>query len=141
GAAAGALCRGAGWRGLSRRRRPAGAVIVLPQIRHFPVAVRGQDAGVQVVLRAPMPKLEQRLQQRYPDWFRGRRGRVAAPLLRGVARWSRFDAIDGFLAEHAHLRGFEFVAAALRHLQVRYEADDGAAGRIPATGRLLIVAN
>src|SRR3546814_1225891 len=72
--------------------------------------------------------------------FRGHRGRVAAPLLRGVARWSRFDAIDGFLGESGHLRGFEFVDAALRHLQLRYEADDGAA-RIPAKGRLLIVAN
>src|SRR3546814_135194 len=88
----------------------------------------------------PMLRLEQRLQQRYPDWFRGHRGRVAAPLLRGVARWSRFDAIDGFLDESGHLRGFEFVDAALRHLQLRYEADDGAA-RIPAKGRLLIVAN
>lgn len=87
-----------------------------------------------------MLRLEQRLQQRYPDWFRGRRGRVAAPLLRGVARWSRFDAIDGFLAESSHLRGFEFVDAALRHLQLKYEADDGAA-RIPAAGRLLVVAN
>src|SRR3546814_9020222 len=85
----------------------------------------------------PMLRLEQRLQQRYPDWFRGHRGRVAAPLLRGVARWSRFDAIDGFLDESGHLRGFEFVDAALRHLQLRYEADDGAA-RIPAKGRLLI---
>lgn len=87
-----------------------------------------------------MLRLEQRLQQRYPDWFRGRRGRVAAPLLRGVARWSRFDAIDGFLAQSGHLRGFGFVEAALRHLQLKYEVDDGAA-RIPATGRLLIVAN
>src|SRR3546814_13683005 len=75
----------------------------------------------------PMLRLEQRLQQRYPDWFRGHRGRVAAPLLRGVARWSRFDAIDGFLDESGHLRGFEFVDAALRPLQLRYEADDGAA--------------
>ena len=87
-----------------------------------------------------MVRLEERLQQRYPEWFRGRRGRVAAPLLRGVARWSRFDAIDGFLGESGHLRGFEFVDAALRHLQLKYEADDGAA-RIPAKGRLLIVAN
>ena len=81
------------------------------------------------------------MQQRYPDWFRGRRARVAVPLLRQVARWSWFDAIDGFLATHGHLRGFEFVAAALRHLQLRYEVDDEAVARIPAKGRLLVVAN
>ncbi len=89
-----------------------------------------------------MPSLEQRLRQRYPDWFRGRRARLAAPLLKGVARWSRFDTIDGFLAGHGHLRGFDFVAAALRHLQARYEVEgDGAEQRIPARGRLLLVAN
>ncbi|HVI58754.1 MAG TPA: GNAT family N-acyltransferase [Luteimonas sp.] len=89
-----------------------------------------------------MPSLEHNLRQRYPDWFRGRRARVAVPLLRGVARWSRFDAIDGFLAGHGHLRGFDFVAAALRHLQARYEVDGGDGHlRIPAHGRLLLVAN
>src|SRR3546814_990786 len=87
-----------------------------------------------------MFRLEQGRQEGYPYWCRGHSGRVAVPLLRGVARWSRFDAIDGCLDESVHLRGFEFVDAALRHLQLRYEADDGAA-RIPAKGRLLIVAN
>src|SRR3546814_1572016 len=81
-----------------------------------------------------MFRLEQGRQEGYPYWCRGHSGRVAVPLLRGVARWSRFDAIDGFLDESGHLRGFEFVDAALRHLQLRYEADDGAA-RIPAKGR------
>ena len=88
-----------------------------------------------------MLRLEQRLQQRYPDWFRGRRGHVVAPLLRGVARWSRFDTIDGFLAESGHLRGFAFVDAALRHLQLKYSVDDDGRARIPPKGRLLIVAN
>jgi putative hemolysin len=88
-----------------------------------------------------MLRLEQRLQQRYPDWFRGRRARVVAPLLRGVARWSRFDTLDAFLAESGHLRGFAFLDAALRHLQLKYGVEDGACLRIPATGRLLIVAN
>src|SRR3546814_12586039 len=87
-----------------------------------------------------MFRLEQGRQEGYPYWCRGHSGRVAVPLLRGVARWSRFDAIDGCLDESVHLRGFEFVDAALRHLQLRYEADDGAA-RIPAKGRLLVVAN
>lgn len=88
-----------------------------------------------------MLRLEERLQQRYPDWFRGRRAGVMRPLLRTLGRWSRFDDLDAFLAAHGHLRGFEFLAATREHLQLRYEVDDAGLPRIPARGRLLIVAN
>lgn len=88
-----------------------------------------------------MLRLEQRLRQHHPDWFRGRRARWAVPLLRGVARWSRLGTIEGFLERSAHLRGFAFVAAAIEHLQLRYEAGPEALQRIPARGRLLVVAN
>ncbi|MCL1635359.1 lysophospholipid acyltransferase family protein [Luteimonas sp. SX5] len=86
-----------------------------------------------------MLQLEQRLQQRFPTWFRGRRAGIARPLLRTLGRWSRFDTIDGFLARSGHLRDFAFVDAALEHLQARYTVETG--GRIPERGRLLIVAN
>lgn len=88
-----------------------------------------------------MLRLEERLQQRYPDWFRGRRARVVRPLLRTLGRWSRFDDIDAFLASHGHLRGFEFLAASRDHLQLRYDVDAADLARIPARGRLLVVAN
>ena len=88
-----------------------------------------------------MQAIEQRLQQRYPHWFRGRRGRVAVPLLRSLARWSGFDGIDAFCTEHAHLRGFAFVEAAQRWLELRCAIDAAALARIPARGPLLIVAN
>jgi len=88
-----------------------------------------------------MQAIEQRLQQRYPHWFRGRRGRLAVPLLHGLARWSRFDGIDAFCAEHAHLRGFAFVEACLRLVDLHYEVDAATLARIPANGPLLIVAN
>ncbi|QNP39820.1 lysophospholipid acyltransferase family protein [Lysobacter solisilvae (ex Woo and Kim 2020)] len=88
-----------------------------------------------------MQKFEQQLQQRFPHWFRGRRARLAQPLLRAIGRWSRFDAIAGFLARSGHLRDFEFVRGALDFLQARYVADAAELRRIPASGRLLIVAN
>jgi len=88
-----------------------------------------------------MQELEQRLQQRFPEWFRGHRGRVARPLLRGVGRWSRLDRVEDFLQRSAGLRGFAFVTAGLEFLQGHYEVDPAALARIPATGRLLIVAN
>ena len=88
-----------------------------------------------------MQELEQRLQQRYPDWFRGRRGQLARPLLRSVGRWSRLDRIEAFLRRNADVRGFDFVAAGLEFIEGRYHVDPAALARIPATGRLLIVAN
>ncbi|MHC9084905.1 lysophospholipid acyltransferase family protein [Luteimonas sp. RIT-PG2_3] len=88
-----------------------------------------------------MLQLEERLQQRYPHWFRGRRERIARPLLRTLGRWSGLAAVASFLAGHAHLRDLEFVAAALRHMQVRYDVEGGGIDRIPASGRVLIVAN
>ncbi|PTS72106.1 lysophospholipid acyltransferase family protein [Stenotrophomonas sp. HMWF023] len=88
-----------------------------------------------------MQELEQRLQQRYPDWFHGRRGQLARPLLRSVGRWSRLDRIEEFLRRNANVRGFDFVAAGLDFIEGRYHVDPAALARIPATGRLLIVAN
>ncbi|TLX21179.1 GNAT family N-acetyltransferase [Thermomonas fusca] len=62
-------------------------------------------------------------------------------MLRGIARWSRLDEIDAFLAANRHVRGFDFVTVAMRHLGAGYEASDADRARIPAHGRLLIVAN
>ena len=88
-----------------------------------------------------MLQLEQRLQQRFPHWFRGRRAVLARPLLRGIARWSRLDEVDAFLGANRHLRGFDFVVAAMRHLGADYVTADADRARIPARGRLLVVAN
>ncbi len=85
--------------------------------------------------------LERRLQERFPHWFNGRRASIARPLLRTLGRWSRFDQIEAFLQANGHLRDFAFVEAALDHLQVRYLADPAELAGIPASGRLLIVAN
>lgn len=88
-----------------------------------------------------MLQLERRLQERFPHWFRGRRATLASPLLRTIGRWSRFDEVDAFLQASRGLRDFDFVSAALDHLQARYQADPADTTRIPASGRLLIVAN
>jgi len=86
-------------------------------------------------------QLQRRLAERYPDWFRGRRARIARPLLRTIERWSRLDAIDAFLAANASLRGLAFIEATLQFLQAGYTAAAADRARIPARGRLLVVAN
>ena len=88
-----------------------------------------------------MLQLEDRLQQRFPHWFRGRRARIARPLLRGAERLSRLDRVEGFLRANAMLDGFEFVRAGLAYLQASYAIDEASLARIPAQGRLLIIAN
>ena len=88
-----------------------------------------------------MHALEQRLSERYPHWFRGRRAAVTRPLLRGLGRWSRLEQVQGFLDQHAGLSGLALVGAALRRLGLRYVVDQVERERLPASGRLLVVAN
>ena len=88
-----------------------------------------------------MQALHAELEHRFPHWFRGRRARLVQPVLRAAGRWSRLDEVAGFLARNDHLRDFVFVDAALEHLQARQRIDDADLARIPASGRLLIVAN
>jgi len=87
-----------------------------------------------------MNTLERQLAERYPHWFRGRAA-VARPLLRGLAQWSRLEHVYGFLDSHAHLDGFALIEAGLDFLNLRYTVDQVERRRIPASGRLLIVAN
>lgn len=88
-----------------------------------------------------MNTLERQLAERYPHWFRGRRAAVARPLLRGLTQWSRLEHVYGFLDSHAHLTGFALIEAGLDFLNLRYTVDQVERRRIPASGRLLIVAN
>ncbi|HEY9255564.1 MAG TPA: GNAT family N-acyltransferase [Stenotrophomonas sp.] len=85
--------------------------------------------------------LEQALQQRYPHWFAGRRGRWLRPLLRGFGRWSGLASAERFLAEQHDAGGLPFVRAALAFLRTEWHSDPAALGRIPAQGRLLVLAN
>ena len=88
-----------------------------------------------------MIELERRLEQSFPAWFQGARARLTRRLLRGFSRLSRLDEIDAFLARHGHQQGLALVEAALDHLGARYTVDQVERERIPATGRLLVVAN
>lgn len=86
-------------------------------------------------------QLEQRLAERYPHWFSGRRAAISQPLLKSLGRLARLDDINAWLGENAHRSGFDFIEGVLEHLGVRYTVDHVERGRIPQAGRLLIVAN
>jgi len=88
-----------------------------------------------------MGTLQAQVESRFAHWFEGRRAQLARPLFRGLSKVARLDAIDAFLAEHAHLRGLAFVEAALEHLDCRYLVDQVERQRIPEAGRVVIAAN
>ncbi|GAB3342427.1 GNAT family N-acyltransferase [Marilutibacter aestuarii] len=88
-----------------------------------------------------MGRIEERLQERFPQWFSGRRSRLSRPLLRTLGRWSRLDEAERFVEANRHLRGFDFVTAALDFLQAHYVVDPAERDRIPPRGRLLVIAN
>lgn len=88
-----------------------------------------------------MIDLQRTLASRFPHWFEGPRAALARPLVRGLARVSRIDAIDAFLRDNAHLRGLAFVDAALARLDCRWLVDHVERERLPVQGRVVIVAN
>jgi putative hemolysin len=88
-----------------------------------------------------MLNLESKMEARFPHWFAGRRGDIARPLLRSLARLSRIEAIEAFLRENAHLRGFALIEAALEWRKCRFLVDQIERERIPESGRVVIVAN
>jgi putative hemolysin len=86
-------------------------------------------------------QLEQRLAERYPHWFQGPKAAIAQGLARTVAKFGKLDEINAWLTANAHRTGFDFVEGVLDYLGVRYTVDQVERGRIPQTGRLIIVAN
>jgi putative hemolysin len=88
-----------------------------------------------------MLELERQVATRFPHWFSGSRARLTRPLLHGFGRFSGLDEAEAFLQANQHLTGFAFVEAAMAHLGLRYTVDQVERERIPASGRVLVVAN
>ncbi|MBS3959473.1 MAG: lysophospholipid acyltransferase family protein [Xanthomonadaceae bacterium] len=88
-----------------------------------------------------MIDLERRLSERFPRWFEGARAPWGRRLVRALAWLGKLDAINEWLAANAHRSGFDFIEHGLDYLGVRYTVDPVERARIPAQGRLLIIAN
>lgn len=70
------------------------------------------------------------------------RSQVGAPLLKGLLRRLLHESdFQAFAERFPHLRGIEFVEQALQTLQCSYAVNDSERENIPASGRVLIVAN
>jgi putative hemolysin len=91
--------------------------------------------------RAPVLDLQSMLAQRFPAWFNGARAPWARSMARTLARISRVDEANAFLARHHHLQGLAFVEAVLANFDCRYVIDHVERERIPQQGRVLLLAN
>jgi putative hemolysin len=70
------------------------------------------------------------------------RSQIGAPFLKGVLRRLLHEEdFQGFAERFPHLQGIEFVEQALQTLQFSYAVNDSERENIPASGRVLIVAN
>ncbi|WP_305858013.1 lysophospholipid acyltransferase family protein [Balneatrix alpica] len=87
-----------------------------------------------------MLNIEQALQQKYPNfneaasWWR----QPSLALLRGLIHERE---INRFLQQHQGLRGFEFLDKVLEYFNFSYRLSHADKANIPATGRVVIVAN
>jgi len=80
------------------------------------------------------------LEQRYPDFVthHSKAARTLSRFLGFLFYQSRFEQ---FAREYPHLEGFDFVEAALRFFDFTLRLREDERKRIPATGRVVIVAN
>jgi putative hemolysin len=83
-------------------------------------------------------EIERTLRENFPDLARKPGGGV---LVRSVARIAGEDTINRFIAEHRHLSGFSFIERLLAHFHFTYRVSSSSLQRIPAEGRVIVVAN
>jgi putative hemolysin len=83
-------------------------------------------------------EIEKTIRENFPDLARRPGGGVLA---RSVARFAGEDTINRFIAEHSHLSGFSFIERLLGHFNFTYRVSSSSLQRIPAEGRVIIVAN
>ena len=85
--------------------------------------------------------LETTLEKKFPDWFSGRKHKLARPITRGMNRWLGMDVANQILSDYNHLQGLSFIEAVLRQFDFRYLVDDVEVAQIPPRGRVIIAAN
>ena len=87
-----------------------------------------------------MLDLQATLESRYPDFF-ARHQRVGRTLIRSLNRLFRVQRFADFGQRYPHLQGLDFVEQALEYFDFSFKVRDRERARIPASGRVVIVAN
>ncbi|MBD3755433.1 MAG: lysophospholipid acyltransferase family protein [Gammaproteobacteria bacterium] len=85
-----------------------------------------------------MLNLEKALNDKFPELTRKPGSKWLVKLIKAL---SHEEEINQFILSHQHLRGFAFLDAVLNHFNFSYNVSSRALQRIPAEGRVIIVAN
>ena len=80
------------------------------------------------------------IQQRYPGFY-NEHPWLAKPLVKFLRIMFREKLFKQFQLDYPHLEGFDFVEQVLDYFDFRYRVRDHERQRIPASGRIIIVAN
>ncbi|PHS31447.1 MAG: GNAT family N-acetyltransferase [Methylophaga sp.] len=87
-----------------------------------------------------MLNIEKAIQEKFPR-FEQRSPWIKKPTLSLVRKISHEEEINQFLEEHQDLEGFDFIDQVLEHFNFSYAITHRDRKNIPATGRVVIVAN
>ncbi|MBN2866740.1 MAG: lysophospholipid acyltransferase family protein [Thiotrichales bacterium] len=85
-----------------------------------------------------MLNLEKTLTEKYPDLPKRLGGKAMIKLIKTLTHETQ---INDFIQTHQHLKGFAFLDQVLNHFNFSYQVSARSLNRIPAEGRLMIVAN
>lgn len=87
-----------------------------------------------------MLNIEQAVQQKFPA-FQYARPWIKKPALGLLRKMTHEQEVNHFLAQHQDLQGFDFIEQVLDYFNFSYSLSHRDRNNIPATGRVLIVAN
>jgi len=85
-----------------------------------------------------MLNLEKALTEKYPDLPQKMGGKAMIKLIKTL---THEDEINAFIQTHQHLKGFAFLDQVLNYFNFSYQVSARSLNRIPAEGRLMIIAN
>src|SRR5690554_829728 len=87
-----------------------------------------------------MLNIEQAVQQKFPK-FQQQKSWVRIPALGFLRKLTHEQEVNHFLQQHTQLEGFDFITEVLDYFNFSYSITHRHRDNIPATGRVVIVAN
>ena len=85
-----------------------------------------------------MLNIEAAINEKFPDLSQKKTGKLALKLIKSLTHESE---INDFIDTHQHLKGFAFLNEVLDYFNFTYKVSSKALSRIPAQGRVVMVAN
>ena len=85
-----------------------------------------------------MLNIETVINERFPELTQKKTGRLVLKLIKSL---THEEEINSFIETHQHLKGFAFLNEVLNYFNFHYKVNSQALSRIPAQGKVIMVAN